>query len=189
MFASLHRRRTHPNAVARLRRVIAALAVVTCGLLGWTGAVPAASARVVPIPDGPTGLPVHAPGGTVQVITAGGMPGWQIVLIAVTAALVAAAAAVFLDRARAVHRLNFRQAAIPLAKLPSGQMPADPSSACSRGPGRKELSSCSTASPPTCRRRSRIFRLARAASRSAQPGDPRTAHRRARQHPLRRAAG
>ena len=36
-----------------------------------------------------------------QVITAGGMPGWQIVLIAVTAALVAAAAAVFLDRARA----------------------------------------------------------------------------------------
>ena len=102
MFASLHRRRTHPNAVARLRRVIAALAVVTCGLLGWTGAVPAASARVVPIPDGPYRPdPSTAPGGTVQVITAGGMPGWQIVLIAVTAALVAAAAAVFLDRARA----------------------------------------------------------------------------------------
>ena len=37
-------------------------------------------------------------------ITAGGMPGWQITLIAVAAALVAAAAAVFLDRARASRR-------------------------------------------------------------------------------------
>jgi hypothetical protein len=38
------------------------------------------------------------------VIAAGGMPGWQITLIAVTAALVAATAAVFLDRIRASHR-------------------------------------------------------------------------------------
>ena len=37
-------------------------------------------------------------------ITAGGMPGWQITLIAVAAALVAAAAAVVLDRARASRR-------------------------------------------------------------------------------------
>jgi hypothetical protein len=34
------------------------------------------------------------------VITAGGMPGWQITLIALAAALAAATAAVFLDRAR-----------------------------------------------------------------------------------------
>jgi len=38
------------------------------------------------------------------VITVGGMPGWQITLIAVVAALLAAAAAVFLDRARAGRR-------------------------------------------------------------------------------------
>jgi hypothetical protein len=38
------------------------------------------------------------------VITAGGMPGWQITLIAVAAALVAATAAVALDRARTSHR-------------------------------------------------------------------------------------
>jgi hypothetical protein len=38
------------------------------------------------------------------VITAGGMPGWQITLIAVAAALVAAAAAVLLDRVRASRR-------------------------------------------------------------------------------------
>jgi hypothetical protein len=37
---------------------------------------------------------------------AGGMPGWQITLIAVTAALVAATAAVFLDRARTGRRLT-----------------------------------------------------------------------------------
>ena len=37
-------------------------------------------------------------------ITVGGMPGWQITLIAVAAALLAAAAAVFLDRARAGRR-------------------------------------------------------------------------------------
>jgi hypothetical protein len=101
MFASLHRRRTHLNTAARLRRVIAALAVVTCGLLGWAGAVPAASASIVPFPGGSYGPAPVTPGRTVQVITAGGMPGWQIALIAVTAALVAAAAAVFLDRARA----------------------------------------------------------------------------------------
>ena len=34
----------------------------------------------------------------------GGMPGWQIALIAVGAALLAATLAVFADRARAAHR-------------------------------------------------------------------------------------
>jgi hypothetical protein len=38
------------------------------------------------------------------VIAAGGMPGWQITLIAVAAALVAATAAVLLDRTRASRR-------------------------------------------------------------------------------------
>ena len=102
MFAYLPRRRTHLNTAARLRRLIAALAAVTCGLLGWAGAIPAASAAIIPIPDGPYGPAV--PGSTVRVITAGGMPGWQITLIAVAAALVAAAVAVLLDRARASRR-------------------------------------------------------------------------------------
>lgn len=38
-------------------------------------------------------------------ITTGGMPGWQITLIALGAALVAAAAAVILDRTLARRRL------------------------------------------------------------------------------------
>ena len=71
-------------------------------LLAWAAAVPAASAAIIPVPgDGPYG-PV--PAATVRVITAGGMPGWQITLIAVAAGLVAATAAVVLDRARASRR-------------------------------------------------------------------------------------
>ena len=98
MFAYL-RRGTRRDTAARLRRLAVALAVLTCGALGWAGAVPAASASIIPVPgDGPYG-PVPAP--AVRVIAVGGMPGWQITLIAVAAALAAATAAVVLDRARA----------------------------------------------------------------------------------------
>ena len=48
--------------------------------------------------------PSRPPAGAVPVIAAGGMPGWQITLIAVAAALAAAAAAVVLDRARPSRR-------------------------------------------------------------------------------------
>ncbi len=40
----------------------------------------------------------------VSTVVAGGMPGWQIALIAVGAALVAAVVAVLLDRARLARR-------------------------------------------------------------------------------------
>jgi hypothetical protein len=55
------------------------------------------------IPSGDDYGPVTS-GTTVRVITAGGMPGWQITVIAVAAALVTATAAVVLDRARASRR-------------------------------------------------------------------------------------
>src|SRR6478735_4248430 len=98
MFTYLSRRGTRPSTTTRLRRITAALAVVAGGVLAWAAAVPAASAAIIPVPgDGPYG-PAAAP--AVRVITAGGMPGWQITLIAVAAALAAATAAVFLDRAR-----------------------------------------------------------------------------------------
>ena len=49
------RRRTYPHA-ARLRRITAALAVAAGGVLAWAGAVPAASASIIPVPgDGPYG--------------------------------------------------------------------------------------------------------------------------------------
>jgi len=75
-------------------------------VLAWAAAVPAASAAVIPVPGPGAGYgpAPAAAGGTVQVITAGGMPGWQITLIALAAALAAATAAIFLDRARASRR-------------------------------------------------------------------------------------
>ena len=102
MFTYLSRRGTRPRTTTRLRRITAALAVVAGGVLGWAGAVPAASASIIPVPaDGPYG---PAPAPAVRLITAGGMPGWQITLIAVAAGLAAAATAVVLDRARASRR-------------------------------------------------------------------------------------
>jgi hypothetical protein len=107
MFTYLSRWGTRPHTTTRLRRVTAALAAVTGGLLAWAAAVPAASAAIwIPDPGaggayGPVPATAEAP---VQVITAAGMPGWQITLIAVAAALAAATAAVFLDRTRASRR-------------------------------------------------------------------------------------
>ena len=99
MFAYLSHRSKYLTTAARLRRITAALAAAALGVLAWAAAAPAASARVCCDDYGPVKSST-----TVRVITAGGMPGWQIALIAVAAALAAAAAAVFLDRARASRR-------------------------------------------------------------------------------------
>jgi len=99
-------RRTRLHTAAWLRGIAAALAVVTSGLLAWA-AIPAASAAtiLIPAPDGAGGtVPATPPTVPVQVTIAGGMPGWQVTLIAVAAALIAATVAVFLDRARADRR-------------------------------------------------------------------------------------
>jgi hypothetical protein len=63
---------------------------------------PAAFARPLPPPDCcATGA--NAP---VTLITGGGMPGWQITLIAVGAALAGAALAILLDRALAARKAH-----------------------------------------------------------------------------------
>ena len=104
MFTYLSRRSEHLATTARLRRITAALAAAALGVLAWAAAVPAASARMIPADDFGDYQPARAAtGSTVRVITAGGMRGWQITVIAVTAALTAAAA-VFLDRTRASRR-------------------------------------------------------------------------------------
>jgi hypothetical protein len=101
MFACHSRRRKQLTTAARLCRITAALAAAAASVLAWAAAAPAASARMIPADDnyGPAGT-----GSTVRVITAGGMPGWQITMIVAAAALVATAAAVLLDRARAGRR-------------------------------------------------------------------------------------
>ena len=83
------------------RRILAAVITLTGAMLALATA-PAAFARPLPPPDCcATGA--NAP---VTLITGGGMPGWQIALIAVGAALAGAAMAVLLDRAWAARKAH-----------------------------------------------------------------------------------
>jgi hypothetical protein len=110
MFAHPIRHRAHPRTTAlkartRLRRIAAALVAVTIGLLASAATIPAAFASDVPQPGsgyqlGRFGL---APA-TTSHAAAAGMPGWQIILITVSAALVAAGITIVLARARTSHR-------------------------------------------------------------------------------------
>jgi len=98
------------NRTPRIRRATAALTGLALVILGLAAA-PAAFARVVPASgsDGVT-APAAVPAVT-RVVVVGGMPGWQIALIAAGAALIAAALAVLADRARAAHRSTGLRAA------------------------------------------------------------------------------
>ena len=83
------------------RRILAAIITLTGAMLALATA-PAAFAKPLPPPDCCT-TGTSTP---VTVITAGGMPGWQITLIAVAAALAGAALAILLDRARAARKTH-----------------------------------------------------------------------------------
>lgn len=85
------------------RRLFAAVATLAGGVLAFAPA-PAAFATRVPPPGEGSGIAPPPP--PVHVIAEGGMPGWQIILIALAAALVAAATAVLLDRARAARKIH-----------------------------------------------------------------------------------
>jgi|SRR5580692_3253702 hypothetical protein len=92
------------NRVPRTRRVAAALTGLALTCLGLAAVAPAAFASIVP-PDGSgeTTARTAVPAVT-RIVVAGGMPGWQIALIAAGSALIAAALAVLVDRARTAHR-------------------------------------------------------------------------------------
>jgi hypothetical protein len=107
------------NRIRPVRRLAAALAALAGALLAFTAAAPAALAQPFPprppgwdkhppLPpshwDGPVTIPVHT-------VIIGGMPGWQIALIALGAALLAATAAVLVDRAWAARRKTALSAA------------------------------------------------------------------------------
>lgn len=88
------------------RRLAAALAGLAGALLALAGAAPAALAS--PWPPRPPGWNKHPPLPVqVRTVVVGGMPGWQIALIAIGAALLAAAA-VAAYRAGAVGRRSHR---------------------------------------------------------------------------------
>jgi len=85
------------------RRILAAVITLTGAVLAMA-TNPAAFAKPLPPPDCcTTGRAADAP---ITVITAGGMPGWQITLIAVGAGLAAAILAVLLDRAWAARKTH-----------------------------------------------------------------------------------
>ena len=90
------------NRIHPIRRLAGILAGLTGALLAWTAASPAALAVNVPPPGGGAGTVEPPP--QVHTIVTGGMPGWQIALIALAAAAIAAAVAVIADRAWAARR-------------------------------------------------------------------------------------
>jgi hypothetical protein len=89
------------NPIRRIRRIAGALTGLAGACLVLAVAAPAAFAMTVP-PFGVSGAVTTPAPPPVQVhtVVVGGMAGWQIALIAVGAALVAATIAVLLDRAR-----------------------------------------------------------------------------------------
>ena len=100
------------------RRILAAVITLTDTVLALATA-PAAFAHPLPPSDC---CASDAATGPVTVITGGGMPGWQITLIAVGAALAGAAIALLLDR-------SWR---------PARPIPPPPEPACQHaGPGRR----------------------------------------------------
>jgi hypothetical protein len=89
------------NPVRHIRRIAAVLAALAGTVLAATPAF-----ATEPFPGGggyvaPASVPAQI---QYRTIVAGGMPGWQIVLIAVAAALLAAVVTVLAGRARAARR-------------------------------------------------------------------------------------
>ena len=104
------------SPVRHIRRLTGVLAGLAGALLAFAAAAPAAFAsgqpprppgwnKHPPLPPGHIHYPVHRAPVPVPVhtVVAGGMPGWQIALIAAGAALLAAIAAVVLHRAWAAR--------------------------------------------------------------------------------------
>jgi len=89
------------NPIRHIRRFAAVLAGLAAAVLGATPAF----ATLEPDPGAGYVAPASVPAQVqVRTIVAGGMPGWQIALIAVGAALLAAALAVLADHALAARR-------------------------------------------------------------------------------------
>ena len=108
------------NPIRHIRRSLALLAGLACAWLGLAAAAPAAFARIIPPPGGMGSVPASAGLSTVpssaavtvtRIVVVGGMPGWQIALIAVGAALFAAASAVLAYRVLATRRQTVAAAA------------------------------------------------------------------------------
>jgi hypothetical protein len=104
------------KSLSRLGAVLASLAVIAVSFASSASA----STSMVPVPGsggggavGPDGSP--APVTVVRSVVVGGMPGWQIALIAVVAALVTAIATVLVERSRTARRRPVRPLTQPIS--------------------------------------------------------------------------
>jgi hypothetical protein len=102
------------NPLKHIRRFAAALAGLAGALVAF-GATPAFAMHVPP-PGSGSGVTTSPVGTTpppveVHTVVVGGMPGWQIALIAAGAALVAAVLAVLADRTWIARRRSMAGAA------------------------------------------------------------------------------
>jgi hypothetical protein len=106
------------NRIHHIRRLVRVLAGLAGAVVAVVIAAPAAFARVVPVP-GPASRfepytvapPQNQTPAPIHPAVAVGMPGWQIALIAVGAAILGAILAVLLDRVRSARRLPATTAA------------------------------------------------------------------------------
>lgn len=93
--------------MTRLHQYIRRAAAILAALTGLAAALAASATPAlasIPLPGGPTGAAEPVIPAVTRTVVVGGMPGWQIALIAVGAALLAAVGAVLADRARTAHR-------------------------------------------------------------------------------------
>ena len=91
------------KSLSRLGVVLTTLGVIALVLVGRASAASAMVPRSGGGAEGNGHIPITPP--AVHTVVVGGMPGWQIAAIAIVAALVAAVAAVLLDRSRSTRRL------------------------------------------------------------------------------------
>jgi hypothetical protein len=89
------------HLIQRVRRFAVGLAGFAAALVAF-GATPAFAKVMPPAGGGADVVPQHLV--PVHAVVTGGMPGWQITLIAAGAALLAATLAVLLNRAQATRR-------------------------------------------------------------------------------------
>ena len=83
----------------RNRHVVRVLVVLASTLLGLVVSAPAAFAMRMEDPGGSPGVPL-----TAHTAVSGGMPGWQIAVIAAVTILLVATIAVVAHRVRSAHR-------------------------------------------------------------------------------------
>ena len=108
----------------RIRRYAACLVATLAAVAATALAAPAAFATIAPpAPPGPAGpvtgaITNHPP--AVHTVVVGGMPGWQIALIAAGAAVLAAALAVAVDRLLSARRAGATCVSHRPARLGSG---------------------------------------------------------------------